>query len=199
MKKKILLLVIIIVAISASILSLTVFKQTTEVDTNFISGTIQEEVYKNYEDLFPEWVTAYDSENDNRYIFSMADSLKLYSELFEKYGAKKTATQTYNGIEWNIYFITPTVYKNLFNESGYGYLCVASGKNGDYYIEVSSQMLKADEALQSKLFTKYTKPLLESIKFKDPENPPKEYQHFGDLGKEDGSCYYNGAIFMNQI
>ena len=140
MKKKILLLVLIIVAISASIFSLTVLKQTTEVDTIFISGTIQETAYKNYEDLFPEWIIAYDSENNNRYIFCMADSFKLSSELYEKYGAKKTATQTYNGIEWNIYFITPTVYKNLFNESAYAYLCVASGKNGDYYIEVSSQM-----------------------------------------------------------
>ena len=115
----------------------------------------------------------------------MADSLKLYSKAYELYGAKKAATQTYNGIEWNIYVITPPVYKYIYNESGYGYICIASGKNGDYYIEVFSQTLKADESLQSVLFTKYTKPLLESIEFKDPENPPKEYQHFEDLRKED--------------
>jgi len=186
MKKKILLLVmtiIIIAAISTSIFSLTVSKQTTEVNTNFISGTIQETAYKDTSDLFLAWVTAYDSEN-NRYMFGMADSLKLFSEIYEKHGAKKIATQTYNGIEWNIYFITPTVYKNIYNESGYGYFCVASGKNGDYCIEVSSQMLKADEALQSDLFTKYTKPLLESIKFKEPENPPKEYQMI-DIGEKE--------------
>jgi len=186
MKKKSLLLVmtIIIIAISASIFSLTVFNQTTEVNTVFISGTIPETTYKNPENLLAEWMTAYDSKNTNRYIFAMADSLKLFSEKFEIRGAKKIATQTYNGIEWNIYVITPTVYKNMFDESGYGYLCVASGKNGDYYIEVSSLILEADEALQSDLFTKYTKPLLESIEFKDPENPPKEYQLLGIGEKE---------------
>ena len=83
-----------------------------------------------------------------------------------------------------IYVLTPPVYKELFNESAYGYLCVASGKNGDYFIEVSSLMLNADETLQSELFFKYTKPLLESIKFKDPENPPKEYQQLS-LEKEE--------------
>jgi len=186
MKKFFLLLVIaiiILVAISASIFSLTVFKQTTEVDTYFISGTIQEKAYI-FDDSFPDRMITYDSKNTNRYIFGMADSLKLFSEFFEKYGAKKIATQTYNGIEWNIYFINPIVYNSLFNEPAYAYLCVASGKNGDYYIEVSSLTLEADESLQSKLFTKYTKPLLESIKFKDPENVPKEYQLFDDLGNE---------------
>ena len=111
-------------------------------------------------------------------------------------GAKKIAPQTYNGIEWDIYVITPPVYEKIVNHSYYGYLCVASGKTGDYFIEVSSFRLEADEALESELFTKYTKPLLESIEFKDPENPPKEHQQliFGKEGLDYVVQYINEYI-----
>jgi len=188
-KNKILLFVvtIVVVAIGTSIFILGVFEQTTEVDNRFLSGTIQEKAYEDYEMIFPGYGAAYVSKNNNFYVFGMADSLKFFSELYEIMGAKKIAPQTYNDIEWDIYVITPPVYKkmsNEFNESyeEYGYLCVASGKTGDYFIEVSSLTLEADEELQSELFTKYTKPLLESIEFKDPENPPKEHQQliFGE-------------------
>ena len=187
MKNKILLFVIVIIIVVAFGVGIFVsgfFEQTTKVDNKFLTGTIQEIAYENSEVIPLELGTVYDSKKSNRYVFGMADSLKLFSEYYENMGAKKIPPQTYNGIEWNIYVITPPLYKELFNESAYGYLCVASGKNGDYFVEVSSLTLIADESLQSDLFTKYTKPLLESIEFKDPENPPKEYQQLG-LGKEE--------------
>jgi len=187
MKKKILILVVAIilfVVISGGILCSGVFEQTTEIDNKFLTGTIQGKANENREVLSPELGAAYDDfANTNRYVFGMADSLLFYSEFFEKMGAKKITPQTYNGIVWNIYVISPPVYKEIFNESAYGYLCVASGKNGDYFIEVSSLMLNADETLQSELFIRYTKPLLESIEFKDPENPPSEYLQL-DFRKE---------------
>jgi len=187
MENKILLLVMvtITVVVGGIIFSSGIFVQTTEVDNKFFSGTIPERVHENKNNVVPELFIVYDSTNNNRYVFTMADSLKFFAETYEEWGAKKIASQTYNGIEWDIYVITPPVYKKIFNESAYAYLCVASGKNGDYSVEVSSLILKADEELESGLFTKYTKPLLESIEFKDPENPPKEYQVIGVEKEED--------------
>jgi hypothetical protein len=200
MKNKILLFVmaIIVVVIGVGIFSLGVFDQTTEIDSRFLGGTIQEKAYKNNENRIPQFRTMYDSNNyNNRYIFGMADSLKIFVEINERIGAKKVATRTYNGIKWEIYVITPQAYYETHYSPAYAYLCVASGKTGDYYIEVASLTLEADETLQSDLFTKYTKPLLESIKFKNPENPPKEHEIIGaseedyNLVKKYGLDYFD--------
>jgi len=187
MKNKTLLLgvaIIFFVAMATIILSSGVFEQTTEVDHKFLKGTIPAVAIENHEVIPRELGTAYDSEKTVRYVFGMADSLNFYSKEAEEIGAKKLAPQTINGVEWNIYFLTPRVYKKLYNVSAYGYICVASGKTGDYFIDVSSQSLIADESLQSELFTKYTKPFLESIEFKDPEDPPKEYQQLSYTKEE---------------
>ena len=97
------LIIIIVLSIGTSIF-ISDIVQTTEVDNKFLTGTIQEIAYENHEVLPPELGTVYDTKNGNRYVFGMADSLKIFSKFYEKMGAKKIAHQTYNGTVWYICF-----------------------------------------------------------------------------------------------
>jgi len=199
MNKKILLAIIAIVAVIAigvSAFSLGVFGQTTEVNTKFLSGTIQGEAIKNNTNVsIPGWVTNYnDTENGIEYSFMMLDTFNFTKGLIvHGAGVKKIATEEYNNIKWDIYYLDANIANNKskssFNSSddlnASGYFCFASGKNGDYGILVmGSENISSDSSLNSDLFKNYIEPLLKSTTLKDPKNPPKEYQ-FAYMTKEE--------------
>jgi len=189
LNKKILLAIIaivMVVAVGVVAFSLGVFAQTTEVDNKFIKAKIPDNAYEdNSMYVLPGWQVIYHStENNLTYAFGMIDTLKLTGEWCEELGLKKISTQTYNGIEWDIYYESPEFTKNYYNESFHGYMFATSGKNGDCYVEVSSDKIIANGSLESDLFKEFAEPLLNSIILKDPKNPPKEYQ-FWNMTKLD--------------
>lgn len=190
--------------------SLGVFNSTTDVDTVFIKGTIQGDAIK-ADDIGPkelnDWIVGYyDITNNIGYSFSMADTLNFtvngyaISNDFEKIGTKK-----YNGNEWTIYAFnsnnknTKSIENKALVSDVMDYMCVCSGKNGDYLIMIGEYDNETNESktnlnFDSPMFTDYVAPLLNSIVLKDPKNPIEEYKTL-NLTKSD----YDIAIdYANQ-
>ncbi|MDR0911786.1 MAG: hypothetical protein LBM96_04195 [Methanobrevibacter sp.] len=214
MNKKIVLIIGIIVMAMVAVVcfgfSLGVFNSTTDVDTVFIKGTIQGDAIK-ADDIGPkelnDWIVGYyDITNNIGYSFSMADTLNFtvngyaISNDFEKIGTKK-----YNGNEWTIYAFnsnnknTKSIENKALVSDVMDYMCVCSGKNGDYLIMIGEYDNETNESktnlnFDSPMFTDYVAPLLNSIVLKDPKNPIEEYKTL-NLTKSD----YDIAIdYANQ-
>jgi len=199
MDKKILLIiiaVIAVVAIGVGAISLAIFGQTTEVDTKFLSGTIKGGAVENNTNItLPGWEVNYDDTmNGIRYEFLMTSTLNFTKDMFiNALGAKKIATEEYNGVKWEIYYLDSDAYKKLFNNrtmNQSGYICFASGKNGDYGVSIGSENVNSDNSLNSDLFKNYVEPLLKSITLKDPDNAPKEHQ-FMNMTNEEFNYFKN--------
>jgi hypothetical protein len=202
MDKKILLAIIAVIAvivIGVGAFSLGVFGQTTEVDTKFLSGTIQGEAIENKTNVtLPGWEAHYnDTKNGIESSFGMIDTFNLTKDMLtHMLGLKKIDTKDYEGVKWDIYYLDADITNNKVKSMNTddlnvtpfgntsGYFCFASGKNGDYCVAVGSENVSSDNSLNSELFKNYVEPLLKSITLKDPQNPPKEYQ-YANMTKEE--------------
>jgi hypothetical protein len=188
MDKKMIIAIIVglLLIISVAAFSLGAFGQTTEVDNTFIKGTISGVAVEEESSLgiLPDWAVFYaDNNNAIGYDFAMFDSLEfMKGSLINVGGLEKVATEEYNGVKWDIYYLdldlldnaSDDIISSFFDSSGY--VCFASGKNGDYIILVNSPTVSSDNSTDSDLFKNYLEPLLKSITLKDPQNAPKEYE-----------------------
>jgi len=200
MNKYILIAVISIVVVVGiiALFTLSFSEKSTEIDTKFLSGTIPGVVVKNNaSEYLSDWkVQCNDTANKIYYDFIMADSFNFTKEyLINMRGGEKIDSKEYNGVQWEIYYCRSTGFSTVFESAENffipqpGYLCFASGKNGDYFISISSGKVHSNSSMDTELFEKYLEPLLNNITLKDSQNPPKEYQIINST-KED----YDNAI-----
>lgn len=187
MNKKILVYVAIICIVLAIVVAfaLGVSNQKTQIDNKFLTTTIHGVAIENNSgNSLSDWIINYhDSENEIYYGFIMADSLNFSKNaLINVLGAEKVIAREYNGVDWEIYYLDSEFgyfdYR-LFPSLSipqFGYMCFASGKNGDYFITVTSGAVHSNSSTDSDLFENYLEPLLNNTTLKDPQNPPKEYQ-----------------------
>lgn len=163
MDKKILIIIgiiaIVVVAIGAAVVALSVFEETTEVDNKFIKATIPGIAIENdvsnslTGDKLLDWATEYeDNGNGVLYEFAMFRSFNFTEDMIVNvFNVNKLATKDYNGNKWNIYYLDTNSLKNSSVNigissfyTGAGYFCFASGKTGDYMVIVGSDSTNSD-------------------------------------------------------
>ncbi|MBZ9570253.1 hypothetical protein KQY27_01660 [Methanobrevibacter sp. TMH8] len=195
MNKKILVYVAIICIVLAIVASIAfgVSNQKTQIDNKIISATIHGvAIENNSSNLMLGWMKVYhDEDNGVYYDFLMADSFNFTKKgVINLMSSEKLATKEYNDVQWEIYYSDPNSFNLKYELSKgistdrSGYLCFASGKNGDYFVTVSSGAVHSNNSIDTDLFENYVEPLLNNITLKDPENPPKEYKILNSTKEE---------------
>lgn len=201
MNKKILIVIAIFIVVGiVAIFTLSFSEQTTQINNKILNGTVQGVVVEDNSSIFiPDWGSTYnDTENGIYYEFLMADSFNFTAEgALNLMNGQKVVTKEYNGVKWDVYYLVPGPFNVEYQNGGWfisqsGYLCFASGKNGDYMIAISSGGVHSNSSMDTDLFENYLEPLLNNITLKDPQNPPKEYQ-FLNSTKEDYDLISNYA------
>ena len=205
MNKNILMGIIIIIVVGAVVgivgmFALSFSEKTTQIDCKFLNGTVQGVVVEdNGSDSSLGWDLMYhDAENGVYYDLVMADSFDFTKELVVSAGnAENIVIKEYGGVVWEIYYLKHNsgniwykLSQNMLTAKLSGYLCFASGENGDYFIAIRSGSVYSNNSMDSDLFKNYVEPLVNNITLKDPQNPPKEYQIL-DLTKEDYDITYS--------
>lgn len=183
MNKRVLIFVGLVLIVCLVIFSLSFSDGTTQIDNKLLNGTIKGEVIKDNESSYvDDWKVDYnDTKNGVYYNFLMADSFNFTKEGFiNLMDTEKIVEKDYNGTKWDIYYLNYHSSMSYDNQGFYfvapGYICFASGVNGDYFVAVSSGAVNVNNSMDSDLFKYYLEPLLQNITLKDPSNPPKEYE-----------------------
>ncbi|MDR2967243.1 MAG: hypothetical protein LBU74_04785 [Methanobacteriaceae archaeon] len=208
MDKKILAIIIVVVAILAivtSVLVLDVFTPKADFENKFMTGTLYGLYYiEENATNTTGWEDAYiDSTNNITYDFLAIKNSTFLIDMLKHFGMKKISSENYNGQNWDIYFLNFNDMPDLFKSYDSGYLLVTTKNDVDYIVMVSSFKVTSDTSLDSELFTSYINPLMKTITLKNAYNAPEIYK-FMDISKEEFNTMVkyidaNGWDILNKI
>lgn len=177
--KKFYLIVILIIAVIGLFLAFSnmTSAETTKFSTDFMQGNFigHADLKNNSENFMSSYE---DSENGITYNMSTVDDSVSLMEIYELQGVTNPTKLSINDNDWNIYF-TKAVDDSTGEEFDIAICQCQKDKQGYLIYVIFDDGSSGISSTSDESFTKFVKPLLESLKLKEMNNIPKISDEFG--------------------